>query len=54
LVFAPKYIQNYLNQLVQKEAINAIKLDWTGITAFMRLKVPLVIQFHGSDTYFAI
>jgi glycosyltransferase involved in cell wall biosynthesis len=26
--------------------------DWTGITAFMNLKVPLVIRFHGSDTYF--
>ena len=26
--------------------------DWTGITAFMRLKAPLVIRFHGSDTYF--
>ena len=48
-----KYIQNYLNQLVQKEAIDVIEApDWTGITAFMRLKVPLVIRFHGSDTYF--
>jgi hypothetical protein len=26
----------------------------TGITAFMRLKVPLVIRFHGSDTIFVI
>lgn len=48
-----KHIQNYLNQLVQKEAIDVVEApDWTGITAFMRLKVPLVIRFHGSDTYF--
>ena len=26
--------------------------DWTGITAFMRFNIPLVIRFHGSDTYF--
>lgn len=48
-----KYIQNYLNQLVQQKAIDVIEApDWTGITAFMRLKVPLVMRFHGSDTYF--
>ncbi len=26
--------------------------DWTGITAFMKLRCPLVIRFHGSDAYF--
>jgi glycosyltransferase involved in cell wall biosynthesis len=48
-----KYIQNYLNQLVLKEAIDVVEApDWTGITAFMHLKAPLVIRLHGSDTYF--
>ncbi|MGM1056442.1 MAG: glycosyltransferase family 4 protein [Bacteroidota bacterium] len=26
--------------------------DWTGITAFMKLKCPLVIRMNGSDAYF--
>src|SRR5690606_34870048 len=26
--------------------------DWTGITAFMSLKCPLIIRFNGSDSYF--
>ena len=48
-----KYIQNYLNTLVTKEKVDLIEApDWTGITAFMNLKAPLVIRFHGSDTYF--
>ena len=48
-----KYIQNYLNALVTKEKIDLIEApDWTGITAFMNLKAPLIIRFHGSDTYF--
>lgn len=48
-----KYIQNYLNKHIISEQIDAVEApDWTGITAFMRLKAPLVIRFHGSDTYF--
>ncbi len=48
-----KYLQNYLNTKIRTEKIDAVEApDWTGITAFMRLKVPLVIRFHGSDTYF--
>ncbi len=48
-----KYLQNYTNKVIQKEGIDLIEApDWTGITAFMRFKVPLVIRFHGSDTYF--
>lgn len=48
-----KYIQNYLNKHIISEQIDAVEApDWTGISAFMRLKVPLVIRFHGSDTYF--
>ncbi len=48
-----KYLQNYLNRAVQAEHIDLIEApDWTGITAFMKLRVPLVIRFHGSDAYF--
>lgn len=48
-----KHLQNYLNTQIVAEKIDAVEApDWTGITAFMRLKAPLVIRFHGSDTYF--
>ncbi|CAN1541971.1 RfaG Glycosyltransferase [Flavobacteriaceae bacterium] len=48
-----KYIQNYINKYIVSERIDLVEApDWTGITAFMNLKAPLVIRFHGSDTYF--
>lgn len=51
--FYRKYIQNYVNSVIAKEKINLIEApDWTGVTAFMNFTVPLVIRFHGSDTYF--
>ena len=52
-LFYRKYIQNYVNSIVKKEEIDLIEApDWTGVTAFMNFNVPLVIRFHGSDTYF--
>ncbi|CAM3646514.1 glycosyltransferase family 4 protein [Flavobacterium gelidilacus] len=51
--FYRKHIQNYLQRIIKEEAIDLLEApDWTGITAFMRFKIPLVIRFHGSDTYF--
>lgn len=51
--FHRKYIQKYCNKIVEVEKIDLLEApDWTGITAFMRFKIPLVIRFHGSDTYF--
>jgi len=48
-----KHLQGYINKQIISENIDAIEApDWTGITAFMKLKAPLVIRFHGSDTYF--
>jgi glycosyltransferase involved in cell wall biosynthesis len=48
-----KHIQHYINTIITEENINLLEAaDWTGITAFMKFKVPLVIRFHGSDTYF--
>ncbi|WP_298343703.1 glycosyltransferase family 4 protein [uncultured Algibacter sp.] len=51
--FYRKFVQNYVNKIVKKKSIDILEApDWTGITAFMRFKVPLVIRFHGSDAYF--
>lgn len=49
--FYRKYIERYVKaNLGDIDLIEAP--DWTGITAFMRFKIPLIIRFHGSDTYF--
>ena len=51
--FYRKFIQNYVNSVIKKEKIDLVEApDWTGVTAFMRFDVPLIIRFHGSDTYF--
>lgn len=48
-----KYLQYYLNKEIKSEKIDAIESpEWTGITAFMSLKCPLILRFHGSDAYF--
>ncbi|MEN3322507.1 glycosyltransferase family 4 protein [Mariniflexile soesokkakense] len=48
-----KFIEKYLNSYIVSEGIDIVEApDWTGITAFMHFKVPLVIRFHGSDAYF--
>ncbi|WP_394775072.1 glycosyltransferase family 4 protein [Flavobacterium sp.] len=51
--FHRKHIENYCNSVIKNEQISILEApDWTGITAFMKFKIPLVIRFHGSDTYF--
>ncbi|MAG89033.1 MAG: glycosyl transferase [Zunongwangia sp.] len=51
--FYRKHLQNYLNTVIQKEKIDAIEIpDWTGISAFMKLKCPIILKLHGSDAYF--
>ncbi len=51
--FYRKHLMRYVNKVVKAEKIDLLEApDWTGITAFMRFKVPLVVRFHGSDTYF--
>ena len=51
--FYRKHLQKYINSVVKRENIDLIEApDWTGVTAFMNFTVPLVIRFHGSDTYF--
>jgi glycosyltransferase involved in cell wall biosynthesis len=48
-----KFLQHYINHAIQTQQIDIVEApDWTGITAFMKLKAPLVIRLHGSDAYF--
>lgn len=48
-----RHINLFVNDLIKKKKIDLIEApDWTGITAFMKFQIPLVIRFHGSDTYF--
>ena len=51
--FHRKYIEKRLNNHIEIDKIDIIEAaDWTGLTAFMKLKCPVVIKIHGSDTYF--
>lgn len=48
-----KHIEKVINSSITENKIDLIEApDWTGITAFMRFKCPLVIRLHGSDGYF--
>jgi glycosyltransferase involved in cell wall biosynthesis len=48
-----KQFNYYINNVVKNEGLQLLEApDWTGITAFMQFKVPLIIRFHGSDAYF--
>ena len=51
--FYRKRIQRFVNKLINSENIDLVEApDWTGITSFIKVKAPLVIRIHGSDTYF--
>lgn len=46
-------IQRAINRLHHRREVDLVEAaDWTGITAFMRLRCPVVVKLHGSDTYF--
>ncbi|MEH6659116.1 glycosyltransferase family 4 protein [Leeuwenhoekiella marinoflava] len=48
-----KFLQRYINKFILLENIDIVEApDWTGITALMRFKCPLVIRLHGTDAYF--
>jgi L-malate glycosyltransferase len=48
-----KYIQHKVQQEINTSQINILEApDWTGITAFMKFSVPVIIRLHGSDGYF--
>jgi glycosyltransferase involved in cell wall biosynthesis len=51
--FTRKKIEGVINKHVLERNLQIIEApDWTGITSFMKLKCPIVIKLHGSDTYF--
>ena len=48
-----KHIQSYINKVSAEKGIDLLEApDWTGITAFMKFNIPLVIRLHGTDAYF--
>ncbi|NRR92015.1 glycosyltransferase family 4 protein [Winogradskyella undariae] len=48
-----KHIQSVVQAVIIKEKLQLIEVpDWTGISAFMKFTVPIVMRFHGSDCYF--
>ncbi|RXJ45409.1 glycosyltransferase family 4 protein [Gelidibacter gilvus] len=48
-----KRYQKIIQKHIDKEGIDLIEApDWTGISAFMKFTVPLIIRLHGSDGYF--
>ena len=53
LIFTQKKVQRLINTLYNSGKIDIVEApDWTGFTAFIRPKCPLVIRENGSDTYF--
>ena len=51
--FYRKYLQKYINNTIVTDKIDIVEAaDWTGIMAFISLKKPVIIRFHGSDAYF--
>ncbi|RZV68258.1 MAG: glycosyltransferase family 1 protein [Flavobacteriaceae bacterium] len=51
--FTRKQVNQYINAQVEEKNINILEApDWTGITAFMKFTVPLIIRLNGSDGYF--
>jgi glycosyltransferase involved in cell wall biosynthesis len=48
-----KRIQNKIQKYIDLKGIQLIEApDWTGLSAFMRFSVPLIIRLNGSDGYF--
>lgn len=48
-----KYLQHYINQHAASEKWDVLEApDWTASTAFMTLRIPIVVRLHGSDSYF--
>lgn len=51
--FNRKYFQGKTQLIINSAGIDLIEApDWSGITAFMKFTVPLIIRLHGSDTFF--
>lgn len=48
-----KYYQKEISRIAKLKEIDLLEApDWTGITAFMKFNIPLVVRLHGCDAYF--
>ncbi len=48
-----KFLQRKIQHWVNEKEIDLLEAtDWTGITAFMKFSIPLIIRLNGSDGYF--
>lgn len=53
LLLSSNKISTLINSLYKKKRIEILEApDWTGITALLKTKCPIVLRLHGSDTYF--
>ncbi|MFI1745828.1 glycosyltransferase family 4 protein [Thalassobellus sediminis] len=53
LILTQKKVERFINSLYDSGKIDIVEApDWTGFTAFVNPKCPLVIRENGSDTYF--
>ncbi len=53
LYYTQKKIERLINSLHAEKKLDIVEApDWTGFTAFIKPKCPLVIRLNGSDTYF--
>ncbi|MFH6769635.1 glycosyltransferase family 4 protein [Gaetbulibacter aquiaggeris] len=53
LILTQKKVERLINSLYASGKIDILEApDWTGFTAFVNPKCPLVIRENGSDTYF--
>lgn len=53
LILTQKKVERLINNLYKSKKIDIVEApDWTGFTAFINTKCPLVIREHGTDTYF--
>ena len=51
--FTRKKIEKLINKEVNKNGLDLVEgSDWTGMTAFMKIKCPVLLKLHGSDAYF--
>ncbi|WP_395065214.1 glycosyltransferase family 4 protein [Flavobacterium sp.] len=53
LFFSQKKVEKLINSLYQQKKIDLVEVpDWTGFSALIKTKCPLIIRLNGSDTYF--
>ena len=53
LILTQKKVERLINSLFESRKIEIVEApDWTGFTAFISPKCPIVLRMHGTDTYF--